>query len=303
MNAVCKRTGLSQHVIRVWERRYGAVTPERAENNRRTYTDEDVQRLLLLRQLTEAGHSISSLARLPTVELEALKGREFGGPAPEENAGPEGKLVREAILAVKNLDRPALEEALRRGAVGLGAHGLLERVVAPLTDRIGEMWRKGELTAAHEHFASAVIRLFLGTPHRGFAPGSGAPDLLVTTPTGQLHELGAVIVAAAAADAGWHVTYLGSSLPPEEIAAAAAQNRSRAVALSIVYPEDDERLPHELQKLRQLLPPGIAIIAGGRAAPAYSAALEAIGALRPASLQDLYGELNKIRRNGTGGIR
>lgn len=303
MNVASKRTGLSQHVIRVWERRYSAVVPERTEKNRRLYSDEDIARLILLRQLTEAGHSISSLARFSNSELETLKSREVTIRETDESSGPEGRLVQEALRAVKSLDRPALEETLRRGAVALGAHGLLERVVAPLTDRLGEMWRTGELTAAHEHFASAVIRVFLGSATRGFAPGTGGPDIIVTTPTGQLHELGAVMVAAAAADIGWHVTYLGTSLPPEEIAAAAAQNKSKAVALSIVYPEDDERLPAELTKLRNYLAEEVVILAGGRAARCYAAVLDEIRAVRPGSLQNLYEELNKIRRTGAGNNR
>lgn len=293
MNAVSKRTGLSPHVIRVWERRYRAVQPMRSDGNRRVYSEEDIARLILFRQLTEAGHRISDLARYSTAELETLQARNVQA-APDES---DQKPVREAILAVKNLDRAALEESLRRGAVAFGAHGLLERVVAPLTERIGELWRRGELTAAHEHFASAAIRQFLGSPERAFVPGANAPDLIVTTPAGQIHELGAVIVAAAAADLGWHVTYLGPSLPPEEIAAAAAQNRSRAVALSIVYPEDDSRLPGELLKLRALLPAGTALLAGGRAAPAYSSSLSQIGAVQPASLAEFCSKLDELRRN------
>ena len=73
-----------------------------------------------------------------------------------------------------------------------------------------------------------------------------APVLVVATPSGQLHELGALLVGAAAANLGWHVTYLGASLPAAEIAGAALQNRARAVALSLVYPEDDPTLEDEL---------------------------------------------------------
>ena len=206
-------------------------------------------------------------------------------------------MIHDAIRAIKSLDRHGLEDAMRRGAIALGAHGLLERLVAPLTDQIGELWRSGVLTAAHEHFASAVIRHHLVSATRPFAPGSGAPDIVVTTPSGQLHELGAIIVAAAAADVGWHVTYLGPSLPPAEIAAAAAQNKSRAVALSIVYPEDDRSLPNEIETLRRYLPLQVALFVGGRAASAYEEVLAKVGARRPATLQHLYDELNALRRS------
>ncbi|MBM3756002.1 MAG: cobalamin B12-binding domain-containing protein [Acidobacteria bacterium] len=81
-------------------------------------------------------------------------------------------------------------------------------------------------------------------------------------PPGQLHELGALLAGAAAANLGWHVTYLGPSLPAAEIVGAARQNHARAVALSLVYPEDDPRLAVELAALRQSLPPEIALLAG-----------------------------------------
>ena len=101
---------------------------------------------------------------------------------------------------------------------------------------------------------STVIRNFLGRDSSPFAPNSNAPVLIVSTPTGQLHELGAVMVAAAASDMGWRVIYLGPSLPAADIAAAARQHEARAVAVSIVYPEDDPDLPAKLENLRKYLP-------------------------------------------------
>ena len=128
-------------------------------------------------------------------------------------------------------------------AVDLGAHASLERIIGPLTEKVGEMWREGTLNAAHEHFATVAIREFLWGSIQPYSASSNAPALLVTTPSGQLHELGAIIVGAAAADIGWRTIYLGPSLPPAEISHAAVQNEVRAVALSIIYPEDDPSLP------------------------------------------------------------
>ena len=168
--------------------------------------------------------------------------------------------------------------------------------LAPLATAIGGCWRAGSLTAAQEHLATGVIRLFLGRISKPFAVNGSAPLLLVGTPAGQLHELGAVMVAAAAANMGWHVTFLGSSLPAAEIAGAAIQNRARAVALSVVYPEDDSGLADELHCLRRGLPPATALIVGGRAVPAYRSALAAVGALVCSDLTDLYGHLDRLRQ-------
>ena len=69
---VARRTGLSAHVIRIWEKRYGAVQPERTGTNRRLYSEEQIERLSLLREITRAGHSIGPVAKLPTEKLRKL---------------------------------------------------------------------------------------------------------------------------------------------------------------------------------------------------------------------------------------
>ena len=298
MNLVCKRTGLSQHVIRVWEKRYSAVKPTRSAGQRRLYSDDDVYRLGLFGRLTRIGHPIGSIAHLKTEDLEQLWRKEQfadNTQLPESQQRPDLIFVRDALRAVQDMDRQSLTETLHKSARNFGSHGSLERVIAPLTEQIGEKWRTGELNAAHEHFASAVIREYLWAATRAFAPAQNAPTLIVTTPTGQLHELGAVMVAAAASDIGWNVIYLGPSLPTADIAAAAVDNRATAVALSIVYPPDDPQLGSELAVLRAHMPSNISILVGGRATPAYRAALNEIGAMQPADLQSLYDELNRIR--------
>lgn len=300
IKVVARRTGLSAHVIRIWEKRYGAVEPERTGTNRRLYSDEQVERLSLLRDITRAGHSIGQVAKLPTARLRVLARDARGNgepvsPVPASVAGAPA-LLGECVAAVKSLDARALEETLKRGATGLGAQGLLQRVVAPLLQTIGDLWRDGAITAAHEHFASAVIRIFLGHAAKPFGGAENAPVLIVGTPAGQVHELGALLAGAAAANLGWHVTYLGASLPAAEIAGAARQNRARAVALSLIYPEDDPRLEGEMIRLHESLPSGVALLVGGRAMPGYRKALEKIGATQIKDLPHLCSALDALRK-------
>ena len=300
IKVVARRTGLSAHVIRIWEKRYGAVEPERTSTNRRLYSDEQIERLSLLRDVTRSGHSIGHVAKLPTDKLRKLA-RELHGLNRQASralvvAPGAPTFLHECFAAVKSLDARALEETLKRAATELGAHGLLQRVVAPLVHTLGDLWRDGTITAAHEHFASAVIRIFLGHAARPFAGTDSAPVLVVATPAGQIHELGALLVGAAAANLGWHVTYLGASLPAAEIAGAARQNRARAVALSLVYPEDDPRLEGELIRLHESLPPEVMLLVGGRAMPAYHDVLEKIGATQVKDLVQLSSTLDELRK-------
>ena len=69
IGAVCRLTGLSQHVLRVWEKRYGVVEPMRSETQRRLYSESDVNRLSLLKTLVDRGQAIGSIANLDTAEL------------------------------------------------------------------------------------------------------------------------------------------------------------------------------------------------------------------------------------------
>ncbi len=297
---VARRTGLSAHVIRIWEKRYGAVEPERTDTNRRLYSREQIERLTLLRELKQAGQSIGHVAKLPTPKLRQLAAELVGANRravrPLTRGPATGSLLEGCVAAVKTLDSLALDEALKRAATALGAQGSLQRVVAPLAQTIGDLWRDGTLTAAHEHFASAAIRVFLGHAAKPFGGTENAPVLAVATPAGQVHELGALLVGAMAANLGWHVTYLGASLPAAEIAGAAKQNRARAVALSLVYPEDDSRLEGELTLLRELLPPEVVLLAGGRAMPAYLDVIKKIGAVQTKDLSDLSATLDDLRK-------
>lgn len=70
ISAVARLTGISSHVLRIWERRYAVVEPSRSESKRRQYTESDIQRLSLLKTLVDNGHTIGSIASLSTGQLE-----------------------------------------------------------------------------------------------------------------------------------------------------------------------------------------------------------------------------------------
>lgn len=292
--------GLTTHVIRVWEKRYDAVSPNRTDTNRRLYSEEEIERLTLLRVATQAGHSIGNIARLPTKKLRELVAQAIHLPtaALPKSDSSATDTVDAALGAIRQLSAGQLEEIFERAAVAYGQHGLLEKVIAPLAVKVGDLWQNGVITAAHEHFASAVIRNFLVGNSKSYALNSSAPTIVVATPAGQLHEIGAVMVAAAASDMGWRVIYLGTSLPAVEIVGAVLQNQARALALSIVFPGDDPLLPGELEKLRKQLPAGVKIVAGGRAAGSYRATLQRLGAEVVGELRELYPILERMRVPG-----
>lgn len=304
IQVVVQRTGLSAHVIRVWEKRYEAVKPSRTATNRRLYSQAEMERLALLRQLTERGQNIGYVAKLETEVLRGLAedAAAAGRPPDPWKASSESEgLVQEALDATRRMDAAALHTILERGERLLGNQGVLQKLVSPLGQALGERWRSGELSAAHEHFATAALKLFLGQASKPYGMTLDAPLLVVGTPTGQLHEVGALLVSACASNLGWRVLYLGPSLGAPELAGAALQNKARALALSLVYPDDDPQMPEELRRLRTHLPT-TPLIVGGRAAPAYADTLRAIGAQMATGLDDLGGLLDAARRRAETGL-
>jgi len=69
IGAVSHITGIPVGTLRIWERRYGGSLPHRGENNRRQYTQAEVTRLTLIRQLVELGHPVGSVVRLTEAAL------------------------------------------------------------------------------------------------------------------------------------------------------------------------------------------------------------------------------------------
>ncbi|MEA2603185.1 MAG: MerR family transcriptional regulator, light-induced transcriptional regulator [Acidobacteriota bacterium] len=309
IGVVARRTGLKPDLIRAWERRYGAVEPGRTDTRRRFYSDEDIERLLLLRRVVSTGRGISQVARLSTEELEALLESEAlaaptqqqasASPASFAESGGNGDLAEEylsrCLAAAHRLDVRELEMLIERASVAFSRTNLIEKVLVPFMQRIGDLWHQGTLRPLHEHMASAVVRSFLGAMYGSHQPELSAPQLVVTTPSRQHHELGALVAAASAAGEGWQVTYLGPELPPEEIAAAALQKGARAVALSLTYPPDDPMLVDDLRRLRRLLGSRTTLIVGGRVAPSYAGVLAEIGALQVEGLPELRQHLQNLR--------
>ncbi|MEZ0332403.1 MAG: cobalamin-dependent protein [Gemmatimonadales bacterium] len=308
MRIVTRRTGLSADLLRAWERRYEVVKPSRSEGGRRLYSDADIERLRLLYRATLAGRSIGQVAELSTEALTSLVRRDAKADGEAELASggaQESKLLTspatagylaDCIRAVERLDAPGLDAILRRAVVSLAAAALLDGLVAPLLERLGTRWREGTLRPVHGHLATAVLRRVLDRVIESASAPLATANLVVATPAGQVHEFGALMVAATAAAEGWRVTYLGTDLPAEDIAEAAVRTRARAAALSVVFPAGDAALGGELRRLRAVLPKDVTLVVGGAAASTYSEVFNEIGAVRLNDLEAFRAQLRTLRR-------
>ena len=260
IRVVTERTGLSPHVLRAWERRYGAVKPARGEGGQRLYSDADIQRLTLLSKASQAGRPVGNVARLSAEELTRLVTEDADGGTARTPAAAAQRA--EAMRAVRALDQDRLESGLRCALLRLGVVAFLDDVLAPLLVEIGDAWKSREIGIAHEHAASSGIERLLGWLTRELEPVGTGPRALLATPPGERHALGAMMAAALATHDGWRVTWLGVDLPVAQVAAAARIERADAVGLSLAR----GGLPGvrgALAALRREIPPEVPIVVGG----------------------------------------
>ncbi len=294
MRVVVRRTGLSASLLRAWERRYTAVEPGRSDGGQRLYSEDDIRKLLLLKDLVDRGHNISQVAGRDVGELRLML-RQNGSngartetlpsePVPFTRTGDAGgrdsraSLFLEACVeAAHEMDTRELESQLNRAAMALDPSALVDRVLVPLLNRIGLLWAEGELGPASEHVASGVIRRFLDWLLDTLSPTGAAPIAVVGTPAGHRHEFGALLASVVIAGEGWQVLSIGADLPAAEIADAAERKNARLVALSAIYPREDPHLPGELRSLRRILGEDLPVLVGGPAAAPFAELLLADG--------------------------
>jgi MerR family transcriptional regulator, light-induced transcriptional regulator len=289
ISAVAKATGLTAHTIRAWEKRYAVTSPNRTETNRRVYNENDVEKFKLLKHALAQGHAISMIAALTIPELQSLLSNTSEESAPSGNTD----FLKTSIAAMMELDSLTLEHELERASIVLGVDHFISEVVVPLIFELDQGWEEQRVSIAQEHLASALLRTQLDRVRLSIQVPLSAPRILITTPSGQIHELGALLAAISAAREGWNVTYLGPNLPAAEIATAARKTHARVIGLSLVYPESDPTLSAELTKLRELLP-NTPILIGGRASESYRKTIQAIKAHEVTATSNFATTLNHV---------
>lgn len=278
IQVVVRRSGVSADLLRAWEKRYQAVTPSRSDGGHRLYSDADIERLRLIKDAMGGGRRIGDVASLPTEEIARLVSEDA---AQQQLATPTAsttedapQLLADAISAVRRADQGTLRVILSRALFTRTPERFTAEIATPFMHELGELWHRGELTPAHEHAASEVMRRLMHDMLGMLPPPDGAPRLVVATLTGQRHEIGALFAATAAALDGWRVTYLGSDLPGPDIARVALDVGARAIALSVTTATPG--LADELAFLRKRVGTAMPILVGGQQAEAVAGAVRQV---------------------------
>jgi DNA-binding transcriptional MerR regulator len=262
IGTLARLTGVTTHALRIWERRYGAFSPMRTPKGARLYSNHDVLRVQLIKELLDRGHNIGNVARLSEEALRELRAR--GSQETTSSASPSDtrELQTELLSAVSELDVTRASRALEQAAAQLSRRDLILDVIAPVLEKVGNLWEAGEIGIASEHAVSALLRTQLGgllnaTPVKDSAP------VICTTLAGELHEMGALLVALMFALHDQRALFLGPNLPAHQILETARVTGATAVALSFVASEAAS-VRTELDIIVKDLPADVELILGGR---------------------------------------
>jgi len=266
-----RRVGVSDHVLRAWESRYGLLQPVRSAGGYRLYSEADATRVRRMQAHLASGLSAAEAAGAVLGE-DSGGGADLGRTAGPESAAPAAGQLSDALRqALDAFDEPAAQAALDRLVFDLSVTTVLRDVMLPYLTELGERWERGTASVAQEHFASNVIRGRLAGLARGWGNGHG-PRAVLACPPGELHDLALMVFGIALNRNGWRIDYLGMNTPVEELTRTVDARHPDLVVLAATRPENLE--PHAAQ-LTVLARRSPLALAGAGATPEIAAAVGA----------------------------
>lgn len=264
-----RRLGVSDHVLRAWESRYGLLQPVRSAGGFRLYSEADEWRVRRMQAHLAHGLSAAEAARAVLGEDNGADHRRTADPHPA--APTAGELPGDLRQALDTFDEPAAQAALDRLVSDLSLPTVLRDVVLPYLTELGERWESGTASIAQEHFASNLIRGRLAGLARGWGNGHG-PRAVLACPPGELHDLALMVFGIILNRNGWRIDYLGMNTPVEELTRTVDARHPDLVVLAATLPENLE--PHATQ-LTTLARHAPLALAGAGATPQIAAAVGA----------------------------
>ena len=247
-----RRLGVSDHVLRAWETRYGLLHPSRSAGGYRLYSEADADRIRRMQAHLAAGMSAAEAAStVLALSGPATQAASHGGSI---EVGALSAALRESLDA---FDEPAAQAVLDRLLAELSLGTALRDVVVPYLADLGRRWQDGSASVAQEHFASFVIRGRLAGLARGWGGGSG-PRAVLACPPLELHDLALMVFGIMLNRQGWRIDYLGTSTPFDELARTVEQTSPQLVVVAASTPEVLDAVRSELTALARRVSLGLA---------------------------------------------
>jgi DNA-binding transcriptional MerR regulator len=231
-------TGIKAHTIRIWEKRYNLLTPNRSDTNIRNYSLTSFQKLLNISYLNNNGLKISKIAKLKEEEI-PIKVRELASRAKAEDHA-----INALKMAMINFDQVLFYSTYKNLLENKSFSEIFYSVFLPLLNEIGLLWQTNTITPAHEHFLSVHIKqkILLNTERlQLLEPKPVSKTFVLFLPDNEIHDIGLLFVNYQLRSKGYHTIFLGESVPMESLTDLLGFfNEVTFVSYFTVYPEESK---------------------------------------------------------------
>lgn len=249
-------SGIKAYTIRIWEKRYQLLQPERTDTNIRFYSDGDVRRILNVAILVKSGYKISNIASFDATKLQAEVLRQNRSSLdPEKN-------IDQLLIHVISLDSFGFEQHLNRIINENGFSKTMQNVIFPFFDRVGLLWQTGTIFVTHEHFVSNLIRNRLIIEADKFDNHLSEKTMLFFLREAEWHELGLLYFKYLAAENGFRGIYLGQNLPFSDLSNLLRSAEFDFVCTSFVNTFEKPELEQYISNLSMVFNKSKILIAG-----------------------------------------
>jgi DNA-binding transcriptional MerR regulator len=209
-------SGIKPHTIRIWEKRYGILAPDRSQTNIRSYNDEQLKKILNVRDLIHSGKKISQIAKLKQEEISSEIEKKISIATASEELYE--SLINQLIISVSTFDEKSFEKTFSTATQKFGLLKTYVKIIQPALVRIGLMWTISNIMPAQEHFFSNLLKqkLYAAINELPLKKSSDQTWILFLNQNEE-HELGLLFANYLLRKKGKKVIYLGSKVPYENI--------------------------------------------------------------------------------------
>jgi DNA-binding transcriptional MerR regulator/nitrogen fixation protein len=240
-------SGIKAHTIRIWEKRYNLLVPERTDTNIRYYSDDDLRRMLNISLLVRTGYKISKVATWADEEIKE-KVLEIS-----KRKTSESEYIGRLILHMVNFDNRSFYKLTSDVIKEMGLEDAVTKVFFEFFVRVGTYWQVGSVFPAQEHYVTNIFRqkLIAEIEKLGIGENRDA-TFLFFLPENELHEMSLLFYSYLALKMGYHVIYLGQFVPWEDLEKVQKQVKIDYCFTAFINSVSKEDLENYLVSLKEL---------------------------------------------------
>ncbi len=230
--------GVKAHTIRIWEKRYNLLSPDRTETNIRTYNLKSLQKLLNVTYLVNSGYKISRISKLNEEEVNEYVRRIVSDNSTKNQA------INSFKIAMLNYDMELFLSTYELLAEKKTFRQIFINVFIPFLTEIGLLWQTGTINPSHEHFITNLIKqkLFINIERLQYLKPTKTEQIFILfLPENEIHELGLLYINYEILLRGYKTIYLGTSIPIDSLPNMQALHENTIfISYFTVMPEKDK---------------------------------------------------------------